>query len=1006
MTAATERTRPNVGVLGPITAEMEDVVVPLGGAKQRHVLAMLIASAPRPVRTGALVADIYGESPPERASRTVQTYVSALRRQLGDVIQGDRGGYRFVSERRKVDAHRFQDLVIQADDELQPGAKLELLDEALALWRGDAYQGIDGHGALTTEIVRLREEKLAAIEARVEAQLALGRHRSVLYELESLVIEHPLRERLRYLQMLALYRSARQAEALSAYSQARVFYLEEMGLDPSPSLQRLEVQILNHDPSLEWIPQPERTRLPHRYSSFGGREDELADLAEHMKASRLVTVTGPGGIGKSSLAVEACRTLTEVTYANVESANNKDVLTVLARSLGAGVGPEGVSVPSLVMAAGSRPSTLLIDGCENVVETLAPVVDQLLRGAQKLRIVATSREPFFLHGERVMSLGPLETGVDSAATRLFSDRFGSHGSRPDPTLSARICDGVDGVPLAIELAASRARRLGVEAVASRLDDLVLLLENGPRSSDRHRSLTATLDSSYDLLEDAHRSAFRRLSLFKGSFTRDAAAELIDRPRPDGAIDNLIDDSLISPDGASGLLRMLEPVRQYAFSRLNAEGEVAATRSRHASWMVEFTAEADSWVADWDRVGELRGLSKVRKEIDDIMEWSVDSADGEHALRLVASLGRALCHFGDFRAFHDLAVRSLDTSETRDRGLKARAASMCGWMMAIRRRFSEANDLQARAEEFAQGSQDPLTRYVVDGRRAAITSEAVNGRGPLSPGANAADSTMLLEQSLQLFEQVEHHATRAGLSRDSTQWNRALTLFNLRRFDESEKLLRELVERIGRETVRTTSLSAGFAMRRGDLTEVKRFAEMGLELGAGHPQLFHPLLEALLAASIFSEDWKPAVRTDSLLRRVEESVGRRLPDGPQQARIAVGTNQAAEVPKILRAYFEEFGPISFTFEMEEETLSAWYSATVWLAHEGHKETAGGFAVSAPELMKRVSTIDWEAVGEKQRWGTLGTSLPPGDPRAQSIEEARKILHDLFVNRSSFDFSDPR
>jgi len=325
------------GVLGPLRVVEHDKALPLGGPKQRTLLALLIAGAGTPVTTDSLIMGVYGPDGDPKDLRTIQTYISTFKRSLGDVINRTGNAYQLGVDPDSIDAIRFERLIQWARSTMNKSRSAEALKEALGLWRGDPYTGVDASGELQAEIRCLTELRAEALEARIDLDLAVGRHSVLIAELETLVAAYPVREGLRSRQMLALYRCGRQADALRAYRYFDESLRNETGLDTSRELRKLEQQILEQDDDLDYRPGPRARPEPSRYTSFVGRDDETGAVVDLLETHRLATITGPGGIGKSSLGAEVARTLAEsmaTVYVPIESHRAADPLLLLTQSLG------------------------------------------------------------------------------------------------------------------------------------------------------------------------------------------------------------------------------------------------------------------------------------------------------------------------------------------------------------------------------------------------------------------------------------------------------------------------------------------------------------------------------------------------------------------------------------------------------------------------------------------------------------------------------------------------
>jgi predicted ATPase/DNA-binding SARP family transcriptional activator len=641
--------RLEIRLLGPVEASADGAPVALGGARQLSLLALLAVAAGHPVPADRLAEELWQGDLPPGAESTLRSYVSRLRRALGaQAVVGRGGGYALAVGDDAIDAQRFERLLESGRDELRRGAAglaAERLHAALALWRGDALAGTTDCGELAAEALRLEELRLACLESRLDADLALGRHEQLVPELRALVESEPLRERFHVQLALALYRSGRQAEALDAVRAASSLLDRELGLEPGEELRRLEREILRQEvPCVS--PGAAQHNLPAPATSFVGRDEELAELAELLRAHRLVTLTGIGGCGKTRLALEAARRQTGVWRDGVWLADlaaltgDKLVARVVADALGvdAVAGPDAEAV---VAHARTRELLVLLDNCEHVLEGSAQLIAALLRECPNVRILATSRTALAVAGEVDYALDPLPP---PEAVRLFLDRAAAarRDLAADGATVERICSELDGLPLAIELAAARVKALSPSEIAARLDDRFRFLRAWQRvANHRHRTLQTTMDWSYDLLAPAEQQLLRRLSVFAGGAGLDAVSDVCLDGDGDAALDllaRLIDASLVRVEGAERTrYGLLETVRQYAAAKLADDPDADDVRRRHAHHY--FTVAESAHIA-LEAVGRapqnhepvLREQHNLRAAID----WATD-ADVELALRLMLQL---------------------------------------------------------------------------------------------------------------------------------------------------------------------------------------------------------------------------------------------------------------------------------------------------------------------------------------------------------------------------------
>ncbi|MDX6739992.1 BTAD domain-containing putative transcriptional regulator [Actinocorallia sp. A-T 12471] len=638
------------GILGPVEARDADGGdVPLGGPGVRALLGVLLLEAGRVVPAESLIDALYGEDPPDSAPNALQARVSRLRRALDGRVEVELGpgGYRLGVDPRDVDAHRFRALLDEAAD-LPPAARLPLLDQALALWRGPALADVP---ALRGHAVAWEEARASAVEERGAALLALGLAAEAVAPLRALVAAEPLRERARALLMRALYGTGRQGEALEAFEEGRRLLADELGADPSAELAEAHLEILRA------VPAPRRTapRLPARLTSLVGRDADLARITELLEANRLLTLIGPGGTGKTRLAVEtADRADGLAVFADLVPVPAGSGPDALALAVGGALGLREVGV----LPSGERAEPvarlcreleggglLVLDNCEHVVDGAAGLAARLLAECPDLRVLATSREPLSVTGEtlwpvRQLAVAPTASAdaADAPAVRLFADRAAAvrPGYTVDDDLAdvVAICAALDGVPLAIELAAARMRALSAAEVAAALGDRFALLSRGDRSkSPRHRSLRAVVEWSWDLLTPAERRLAWRLTVFTGGFTAADARAVCDAD-PALLLD-LADKSLIAR-GPDGRYSMLETIAAFCAEHLAASGEEPALRRAHAE---HFYAVADAAGPHLIAREQLDWLALLRAEQGNLhtaLRHAV-RADPALGMRLVAAL---------------------------------------------------------------------------------------------------------------------------------------------------------------------------------------------------------------------------------------------------------------------------------------------------------------------------------------------------------------------------------
>ncbi|MFC5102086.1 AfsR/SARP family transcriptional regulator [Kibdelosporangium philippinense] len=515
-----------VRVLGPIEVVAGDTRVDLGGSLPRRLLAALVSAGGQVVADDRLAELVWGAKPPAKAAATLQVYVSRLRRSLGpegrDLLERDGLGYRFDAARGSVDASRFAEL-IEVSRGLSPGEAMHGLSEALELWRGQPYADLADSDEVDAARGRLTELREVALEERAAARLSSGDATGAVPDLEELVRAAPLRERRWALLVLALYRVGRQGDALAALRRARAVLAEELGVDLGAELQDLERQVLAQDPSLRKRPSG------RPLTSFLGRHSEIDTIDGLFHTQRLISLVGPAGVGKTRLAVEYADDPWFARLADVRQSG--ELPSVVADAIGL-VAVRDDPVSAVIRAIGDRSGLLVLDNCEHIVEAVADLVVALLPHCPELRVLATSRAPLGVDGEVTVAVQPLPLEFAEAllVDRVQAVRPGWQPTDDERTQASRISVALDGLPLAIELAAARARMFGLGEIAERLDDRFAVLGSVPRGSlTAHATLEAAIGWSVDLLSDSDRSLLLRLWPFEGGFTLEAA----DAVRPAG-----------------------------------------------------------------------------------------------------------------------------------------------------------------------------------------------------------------------------------------------------------------------------------------------------------------------------------------------------------------------------------------------------------------------------------------------------------------------------------------
>jgi predicted ATPase/DNA-binding SARP family transcriptional activator len=646
-------------MLGPLEVDVNGAAVPVAGGRLRRLLILLALEPGRLVSSARLVDGIWGEEPPAGATNALQALVSRLRRAAPRLtVESHPVGYRLVIEPDEVDVVRFERLVAEGRSAGDPATAAHLLREALGLWRGSPLLDVADAEFFQAPVARLAELRLGAVEDRVDADLRLGRGAGLVTELTSLVAEYPLRERLVGALMRALSSAGRPAEALTVYERAREALADELGTDPSPELSALHTAALRGELNPMSTVDGPKTNLRAGLTSFIGRDEDVTRVGKLLGEYRLVTLTGPGGSGKTRLAVEAASAMRDQLTDGVwlvelaPATDGADVAQAVSSAIGLrdqtlpGLAQAGEPADRLISALRNRSALLVLDNCEHVIEAAAMLAERLLGECPRLRILATSREPLGITGEALwpvepLALPPANAGLveamSYASVRLLVDRAAA--ARPGFEVTAdvvRICRALDGMPLAIELAAARLRTMSPAQLAGRLDDRFRLLTSGARTAlPRHQTLRAMVDWSWELLSEDERALLRRLALFSGGATAEAAERVCGADQ--ALLDSLTDKSLLVTTG-DGRYRMLETIKAYGLERLDEAGEREKIRVAHAAYFAELAETAEPHLRRAEQLVWLDRLNADHDNITAALRGAVAAGDSHGAVRLVAAAG--------------------------------------------------------------------------------------------------------------------------------------------------------------------------------------------------------------------------------------------------------------------------------------------------------------------------------------------------------------------------------
>lgn len=877
------------GLLGPFEVRVDDRSVAISSAAERTLLTLLLLSPGRSVSATSLIDRLWAEETlPVDPMNALQLRISKLRRTLAahtlPTLERENQGYRLDVSTDAVDHELFVRRLRQARsmNGQDPQSQLDVFDDALGLWRGAALADFAGQPWAVAEAARLEELRGAAIAERAHLAIALGRHAEVISQLEPIVVDNPTQEAMAGLLMAALYLSGRQADALDVYTRTRTVLDDELGLEPSTSLRSLHERVLRQDASLgaaaeitvpaqlpptgrqqDWDrgsvrPTAPQTNIPAQLTQPIGRDAELESLSDLVAASRLVTLVGPGGAGKTTLGLTTASRLVDnypdgVYLARLASAREASAITTaVADALGVPLDGAATAVDvrqRLVQYLHQRHMLLLVDNCEHIIDATATLIEEILTRCPNVSVLATSREALALPGEVQVPVGPLPTPPESAAAEEIAEYPAAQlflrkadALRPATVLDAedlialgRVCRALDGMPLALELAAARTRAMSLVEIADRLDRRFALLTAGTRTAeDRQRTLRATVDWSYDLLTETEREVFARLSVFQGGWTLESAdAVVADSKTSSGEVLNslarLVEQSLVIADpGRTTRYRMLETLREYAAERLTATNQFVDIHQRHARHFKSFALRAASELRGHHQAESLERLREEQANVRAALSWYAGPGeDLDQALHLAGALG-LFWHLGRHLEGRDLLHRLLNLPGGSATG---RATALQALSLVERPRACIVHP----SPMCAQAARESLEAF----DRAGLQSEAALSRVLLAVEGVAHPDTAMEDLLGRAHEQF---------TTDTDQWGQAVI-----DFVRMEAALKQGIEEDALAIGRKAATAFRLLDDRWGLSAVLYHLGWGLRQFGRHDEAARVLEEAIDVASAVGLD---------------------------------------------------------------------------------------------------------------------------------------------------------
>jgi predicted ATPase/DNA-binding SARP family transcriptional activator len=761
-----------ISVLGPVEVRRDGELVTVPGGKTSELLVRLALDAGIFVRADRLVDELWAGAATRR--NTLQSKVARLRRALRDpllIVSGDEG-YRLALEPSDVDALRVLRDTVTAAELLAAGddrGAAHVSASALSLYRGEVMQSAgDGDWAVPHR-ARLEGARMELLETGLSARLRLGDVSVVIGELEAAVATHEYREGLWELLITALYRAGRQADALSTYQRIRARLADDLGLEPGPRLRELEQQILNQDPALHGPDPPEAAgNLPSMSSELVGRHEEVAVLSDLLHRVRLVEIVGPGGIGKTAVAIATGRTLLGapggVWLVRLESATTADdVLDTVIAALNVTGGE-----PALHERLKAGAPVVILDNCEHVIDDAAALAVRLLDAAPGLRVLCTSQVPLEVDGEAVFELTPLAL---SDAVELFTRRAAARPGDGPAAAVGVLCRALDGLPLAIELAAARTRTLSVEEITRRLDDRFSVLSDpASRKPERRRALKATILWSYELLFPDDKRGLWALATFAGGASLAAVESVLgalDVP-PSAAIDvvgRLASRSLVIVDDEPAPLgvryRLLDSIRVFALEAMTDAGLTARAQAAHAAWFADAAGSSTEGVRSARQAEHLAFARAERANIDAALAWSA-AHDPLLALGIVNGFGWAWIVLGDSRGAQRILAALDAAGDAAPAAGRASALLLAAWIEASTGHLGPARDHVAAATALA----DEISDVDLQARCAYHLAYVVSHHGEFARAMELTDRSSALYEGLDRpWDQAANwlFASRAAIS---------------------------------------------------------------------------------------------------------------------------------------------------------------------------------------------------------------------------------------------------